>query len=258
MKKLHFIFLLISQFIFSQELLVKYIYKPSSYRLFEENLYINKNTKISILDSIPFKSNSIELFNEDDSSINQMTKPKYSKYKKMVIDKNIKGYDNILEIDQIENINYQVVDNIPKINWDISHTDTKKIGKYTCKKATAEYRGSYYTAYYTREIPVSAGPYKFKGLPGLIMELKSDGINPKHWYATEVEFPYKGQIPINNHYIKTLPIITKKAFVEKADKKQKEELEIIASKRPKGAFRVESKLYRPGIEQKFEWENDKD
>ena len=39
---------------------------------------------------------------------------------------------------------------------------------YTCHKATTRFRGRDYVAWYTEEIPLSYGPYKFRGLPGLI------------------------------------------------------------------------------------------
>ena len=43
---------------------------------------------------------------------------------------------------------------VDKINWKIVK-DTKKIGKFNCKKATAKFRGRNYTAWFTTEIPVS-------------------------------------------------------------------------------------------------------
>jgi GLPGLI family protein len=41
----------------------------------------------------------------------------------------------------------------------------KKILGYDCIKATANFRGSEVTAYFTKELPYSAGPFKFFGLP---------------------------------------------------------------------------------------------
>ena len=39
------------------------------------------------------------------------------------------------------------------------------------RKAKTKFRGRNYIAWYTSEIPISDGPYKFKGLPGLIIKL---------------------------------------------------------------------------------------
>ncbi len=57
--------------------------------------------------------------------------------------------------------------------WKIDQ-ETKKFNKYTCQKATTTWRGRSYAAWFTEEIPISEGPYKFSGLPGLIVELYDD------------------------------------------------------------------------------------
>lgn len=52
--------------------------------------------------------------------------------------------------------------------------DTKTINGYWCKKATTYFKGRNYQAWYTTEIPVSDGPWKFCGLPGLILNIQDD------------------------------------------------------------------------------------
>lgn len=64
-------------------------------------------------------------------------------------------------------------ESIPKIIWQL-HSETKLIHNKLCKKATATFRGRTYTVWYTQAIPVSVGPWKLQGLPGLILEAKSD------------------------------------------------------------------------------------
>ena len=81
---------------------------------------------------------------------------------------------------------FLIQDTFEKIDWNLQ-SDTKNIGKYTCFKATAEQLIKIYahsdesteksitiTAWYTPQIPVSNGPSKFQGLPGLILELSYD------------------------------------------------------------------------------------
>ncbi|MFC6269166.1 GLPGLI family protein [Frigoriflavimonas asaccharolytica] len=65
-----------------------------------------------------------------------------------------------------------------KIVWELKN-ETKKISSYQCKKAVGKYKGRTYIAWYTDTIPIPDGPYVFKGLPGLILEVydKSDFIN---------------------------------------------------------------------------------
>lgn len=48
---------------------------------------------------------------------------------------------------------------------------------YKCLSAATTFRGRTYTAYYAPEIKLSYGPWKFSGLMGLILEVKSDDGN---------------------------------------------------------------------------------
>lgn len=57
-----------------------------------------------------------------------------------------------------------------KVIWQLDN-ETRKIGSYNCKKAEGKYKGRSYIAWYTNEIPINDGPYIFKGLPGLILEI---------------------------------------------------------------------------------------
>jgi len=61
--------------------------------------------------------------------------------------------------------------NQPKtdINWNMED-DTMTVCGYLCSKATASYGGREWTAWYAPEIAVSDGPWKFYGLPGLILK----------------------------------------------------------------------------------------
>lgn len=59
------------------------------------------------------------------------------------------------------------------INWQIENT-RKKINGYDCRKAIIIYGKKKIIAWYTEEIPISEGPYAFKGLPGLILEAYDD------------------------------------------------------------------------------------
>lgn len=55
--------------------------------------------------------------------------------------------------------------------WQISNvTDT--VSSYSCRKATLNFRGRDYVAWFTSDIPVSDGPWKFAGLPGLILKIE--------------------------------------------------------------------------------------
>ncbi len=64
----------------------------------------------------------------------------------------------------------QYTESIKPQNWQLSDEE-KQIAGYNCKKATTSFSGRDYIAWYTPEIPIGDGPYKFTGLPGLILSL---------------------------------------------------------------------------------------
>ena len=79
-----------------------------------------------------------------------------------------------------KNINYTFIDDqlysYPTedlIQWKLSDK-TKKYLHFNLQQATANFGGRKWTAWFTKEIPLSEGPYKFTGLPGLIVLLEDD------------------------------------------------------------------------------------
>ena len=52
--------------------------------------------------------------------------------------------------------------------------ERKLIGSWNCQKAITYYKGRNWIAYFTSDIPVNDGPYKFWGLPGFIVEIFSE------------------------------------------------------------------------------------
>ena len=62
-------------------------------------------------------------------------------------------------------------DNLPQ-QWTMIADSVKTILGHTCRKASCSYRGRNYEAWYAIDLPVNAGPWKFSGLPGLIMSVQ--------------------------------------------------------------------------------------
>ena len=54
--------------------------------------------------------------------------------------------------------------------WTLTQ-DTATICGYSCQKATCRYHGRDFEAWFTTEVPVRYGPWKFGGLPGLIVKV---------------------------------------------------------------------------------------
>ncbi len=67
---------------------------------------------------------------------------------------------------------FNVIDQ-PKLKWELMQK-VDSINNYGCQYAKTEFRGRKYTACFSNEIKISEGPWKFKGLPGLIIQIKSD------------------------------------------------------------------------------------
>lgn len=82
-------------------------------------------------------------------------------------------------------------DNEPQ-KWTIVADSVKTILGYKCRKAFCSYRGRDYEAWYAPDISVSAGPWKFSGLPGLIMSVQ----DTKGHYTFEIIGLEKSNEPV--------------------------------------------------------------
>ena len=88
--------------------------------------------------------------------------------------------DYIVEKDLVKNITYfktrlgrdqYIYEEDRKIDWKIL-PETVKIGEYEAQKAETTFAGRKWYAWFTQDIPFQDGPYKFKGLPGLIVKVE--------------------------------------------------------------------------------------
>ncbi|AWH84998.1 GLPGLI family protein [Flavobacterium album] len=130
--------------------------------------------------------------------------------------KNLKDKSAITE-HEVFGKEFLIMDSLHKYDWKLG-SETKKIGIYTCYKATVTIKArpvpetvkaisltdvpekdKVITAWYTPEIPVSHGPGGYWGLPGLILEVNNGSttllcskvvLNPKD--KIEIKAPKKG------------------------------------------------------------------
>lgn len=63
-----------------------------------------------------------------------------------------------------------IKDTLNKLDWTVT-SEKQKIGDYNCTKATTTFRGRNYVAWFTKEVNIENGPWKFSGLPGLIVNV---------------------------------------------------------------------------------------
>ncbi|KAA2220566.1 GLPGLI family protein [Chryseobacterium sediminis] len=85
-----------------------------------------------------------------------------------VVKRKVNSFDNENFIN-IKN-GYYSFKTTDKINWIISN-ETKKVENYTLQKATTRFGGRDWAAWFCKDIPFNEGPFKLRGLPGLIFEL---------------------------------------------------------------------------------------
>jgi GLPGLI family protein len=88
-----------------------------------------------------------------------------------VIFKNHKG-GYLISQEIITGKNFYVKEPLNQMQWQLTG-NTKTILKYKCQEATTTFRGRDYMAYFTTELPFKAAPFKFYGLPGIILQIQT-------------------------------------------------------------------------------------
>ncbi len=98
---------------------------------------------------------------------------------------------------------------LPEFQWEIMEDTTEIIG-FHAQKAICDFGGRTWEAWFAEELPFNDGPYKFSGLPGLILNM-ADAQNHYRFELVSVEVPEPGtKIEFEEQeYMKT----TKEAFM---------------------------------------------
>lgn len=84
-----------------------------------------------------------------------------------------------------------------EIEWDIMADSTKTIVDYQCIMATTDYHGRNWTVWFTPEIPMQDVPWKFCGLPGLVLEA-SEPSGQHRFTVTGIEIISQPIFPVFN------------------------------------------------------------
>ena len=92
----------------------------------------------------------------------------------------------------------------PLMKWTIQKESTTICG-YQCQKATCHYRGRDFEAWFAPSIPIKKGPWKFGGLPGLILKV----YDKDHLYTFECVRVEKGRYPMVQYPEKYFPVQTR-------------------------------------------------
>lgn len=103
------------------------------------------------------------------------------------------------------------------IEWKLSE-ETKKISDFNAQKATSNFGGRKWTAWFVKQIPFSEGPYKFTGLPGLIVSLE-DSQNQFSFNlikSKKIDKTYDTKNILEVRYGNKPIMITEKMFIKKS------------------------------------------
>ncbi|MCT3648276.1 GLPGLI family protein [Elizabethkingia anophelis] len=167
--------LLISNIFFSQNQQFIYEYKYISDSTQKQNI----ENEIMILSIGKEKS---EYFSQSAYAVDSVLSENFKRginsmppNKIMTYTRVIKRNDSPNNLEFFENIasrRYNINEEI-QIHWELSH-ETIQILNFKAQKATAKYGGRKWTAWFCQEIPIPNGPYKFGGLPGLIVKIEDD------------------------------------------------------------------------------------
>lgn len=96
-----------------------------------------------------------------------------------------------------------------KMEWKI-FPEIMEIEGMKAQKATTDFGGRKWIAWFTTEIPFQDGPYKFQGLPGLILHLEDEGNNHVFKFVESKKLNWEPSI-IEESFDKEL-LITKQNF----------------------------------------------
>jgi len=131
----------------------------------EQNLivYFHNSSSIELI-----KTPKTALIDQDVDDLNQIkvlktTKP-YFVFKDL-------AKNTLLLSDYLGSKKRVITDSLNNFKWKLTN-QKKRFGNYMCRKAILSFRGRAYEAWYTEDIPLRFGPWKFGGLPGLIIKIK--------------------------------------------------------------------------------------
>jgi GLPGLI family protein len=126
---------------------------------------IDSVTKIKASNiTTPNASNIAEVLGQ----VNSMKKPAFRYFVHKATTKGV-----ITVYDKLFFDNYKYTQPLAMTSWKI-HPESKTILGFKTQKATIEYSGRKFIAWFAEDIPISDGPYVFNGLPGLILEITDD------------------------------------------------------------------------------------
>lgn len=141
---------------------------------FKSTIFLKQSGETSISYMLPYEFSKIGLGDLKINSKNEKVANYlfYGDTIRRYIFKNLASGTLVFEspIDPIYKEFKNFEDSLHPFKWKLSDS-IKFIGDLKCKKAEMNFRGRVYSAWYSLDIPIPNGPWKFGGLPGLIIEV---------------------------------------------------------------------------------------
>ncbi|MGD1319308.1 GLPGLI family protein [Chryseobacterium sp. 2R14A] len=111
-----------------------------------------------------------------------------------IISKDLKSKEISFET-KVGDANYHVEQNV-NLKWNLLN-EFDEILNHKVQKATTEFGGRIWNAWFAKDIPIQDGPYKFSGLPGLILKIEDKTLS--HTFVLKgikntqspFEYPYR-------------------------------------------------------------------
>lgn len=110
------------------------------------------------------------------------------------------GSDKLVVYNRVFIDNYTYTDSLHDLNWQLSD-ETKTVCGQQCRKATCDFRGRKWSAWYC-DLPIACGPWKFSGLPGLILEVE-DSTKEHFISAISVRKAHSTIMETKKNYLRT-------------------------------------------------------
>ncbi|RRQ47136.1 GLPGLI family protein [Chryseobacterium sp. SC28] len=208
MKKLFFLFVTLFCFGKVMSQTDRYIYQtevnPDTINLVNmkvETTYldIKGNQSLFISESKLLQDSLRTVLRQQENTEVKKSKKDKSAFPKMPNGKSIQPtFFDYFIIKNLEDRSVQMVENIGskqvyyqedrKMDWDIS-PQTAEFNHYKVQKATMTFGGRNWTAWFAPEIKIPDGPYKFLGLPGLILKLEDDKGDYRFSFVKKITIP---------------------------------------------------------------------
>lgn len=196
MKKIKLLlFLTLANMAFAQNKLFLYEYKfisdsTNKQDLKEELMVLNiQKDRSEFYSSERYASDSTQLA---ESKKGNMAKP----FNKVMVNDRVIKYpnSNLINYTTIMFWDTYIVKQDIDLKWHLDNSFDTILG-YKVQKAMTDFGGRKWIAWFTKEIPIQDGPYKFKNLPGLILKIEDSNKNHTFElkgiksYTTEFDYP---------------------------------------------------------------------